>query len=68
MEVLGPHYGSPQKWEKYLKIHMGHLAFFLVAVMLVRREGPFLLLPDLLFHLLFSLGSHSLELSVLEDV
>lgn len=65
MEVLAP---EPSEGGDYLKIHMGHLGFavFYVAGMLVRREGPFLLLLDLFFHLLSSLGPHCLEPPVLQ--
>lgn len=65
-EVLGP---EPSEGGEYLRICMGQLgcAVFLVSGMLVRREGPFLLLPGLFVHSLSSPGPHCLEPSVLED-
>ena len=65
-EVLGP---EPSERGEYLRIHVGQLGFavFLVSGMLVRREGLFLLLPDLFVRSLSSLGPHCLEPSVLED-
>lgn len=65
-EVLGP---EPSEGGEYLRILMRQLGFavFLVSGMLVRKEGPFLLPPDLFVHSLSSLGPHCLELSVLED-